>query len=149
MLNEERVRLMTRMAIFEKNEGVEMAAFANFDRKDYIGSRRLIAFVLGTIIYALVAGVVLILMLFNLMIDVNHGSIVTTLMVIGVTYVLFMTVYLSWVYLHSSKRYSQENRKIESYKRGLSLLEKLYEKEERETAPSKHSVAAATKTEDI
>ena len=57
MLSEERVKLMTRMASFEDNEGKEYASASTHFRGDYVGAQVLKAVICATIAYMIVFGV--------------------------------------------------------------------------------------------
>ena len=54
MLNEERVRLMTRMACYEAKEGRKNVAIGNFFRGDYIGLQVIKSVISATIAYILI-----------------------------------------------------------------------------------------------
>ena len=54
MLNEERVRLMTRMACYEAKEGRKNVAIGNYFRGDYIGLQVIKSVISATIAYILI-----------------------------------------------------------------------------------------------
>ncbi|GCA66104.1 hypothetical protein KGMB01110_05400 [Mediterraneibacter butyricigenes] len=60
MLNENRVKLMTRMAAYEEKKGKEDIPISSYYRKDYVGLNVLITILWTTIGYGLFLGLVLI-----------------------------------------------------------------------------------------
>ena len=58
MLNEERIKLMTRMASYEEHEGRENMAIGNYFRSDYIGLQVMKAVISATLTFAIVLGVI-------------------------------------------------------------------------------------------
>ena len=53
MLNEERIRLMTRMACYEAGEGRKNVAIGNYFRGDYIGLQVIKSVISATIAYVI------------------------------------------------------------------------------------------------
>ena len=57
MLNEERIRLMTKMASYEANEGKKNVFIGSYFRGDYIGLQVIRAVISGTVGFFIVFGV--------------------------------------------------------------------------------------------
>ena len=144
MLSEERVKLMTRMAVFEKNTRSEYIPFTDINKKEYVGIRRFAAFIIYTLIYGVCAAGLIILMLFNLQLSADIDNLIKVFLIAVLLYLLLLVVILYTVHKMSSKRYKAVSRKIDNYRKCYDDLEALYEKEEASTAPSLESVAIAT-----
>ncbi|HPF30656.1 MAG TPA: hypothetical protein PLZ77_11225, partial [Lachnospiraceae bacterium] len=54
MLNESRIKLMTKMASFEANEGKRSVSIGTYFRGDYIGKEVIKSVIYGTIAYVIV-----------------------------------------------------------------------------------------------
>ena len=135
MLNEERVRLMTKMAMFEKREGKNIAPILNYTKKDYVSSRKLFAFLIGTVLYCGIFGVIVAALFFTVIKNIDRITLLLILLVGLIGYLLFIYLYLLIVQRRASRRYKRENRKLESYRRAWDALESLYEREEQQKAP--------------
>ena len=59
MVNEERVRQMTQMAIFEKENGAKYEPMLKYSRKDYVAIHGWQGFFTGSILYLLVFGAIM------------------------------------------------------------------------------------------
>ena len=57
MLNEERIRLMTKLAIYEEGEGKKTIPMSRFYRSDFIGRAIMKSFIIGTILYGILLGI--------------------------------------------------------------------------------------------
>ncbi|MCR4998425.1 MAG: hypothetical protein K6A05_01135 [Lachnospiraceae bacterium] len=135
MLNEERVRLMTKMAMFEKKEGQNIAPILNYTKKDYISSRKLIAFLIGTVLYGGLFGIVLAALFFTVILNIDRITILLILLIGVIGYLLFIYLYLLIVHRRANRKYKRESHKLENYRQAWDRLEKLYEREEQERAP--------------
>jgi beta-lactamase regulating signal transducer with metallopeptidase domain len=135
MLNEERVRLMTKMAMFEKREGKNIAPILNYTKKDYVSSRKLFAFLIGTVLYCGIFGVIVAALFFTVIKNIDRITLLLILLVGLIGYLLFIYLYLLIVQRRASRRYKRENRKLEIYRRAWDALESLYEREEQDKAP--------------
>ena len=141
MLNEERVRLMTKMAMFEKREGKNIAPILNYTKKDYVSSRKLFAFLIGTVLYCGIFGVIVAALFFTVIKNIDRITLLLILLVGLIGYLLFIYLYLLIVQRRASRRYKRENRKLESYRRAWDALESLYEREEQDKAPKMATLA--------
>ena len=56
MLNEERIKLMTKMAAYEANEGKKNVAIGNYFRGDYIGLQVIKSIISATLAFLIVFG---------------------------------------------------------------------------------------------
>lgn len=56
MLNEERIKLMTKMAAYEADEGKKNVAIGNYFRGDYIGLQVIKSIISATIAFVIVFG---------------------------------------------------------------------------------------------
>jgi beta-lactamase regulating signal transducer with metallopeptidase domain len=126
---------MTKMAMFEKREGKNIAPILNYTKKDYVSSRKLFAFLIGTVLYCGIFGVIVAALFFTVIKNIDRITLLLILLVGLIGYLLFIYLYLLIVQRRASRRYKRENRKLESYRRAWDALESLYEREEQDKAP--------------
>ncbi|RGY96099.1 hypothetical protein [Clostridium sp. AM58-1XD] len=127
MLNEDKIQLMTGIAMFEKKEGKDMFPAESMFKSDYVGSHMLKAFFRFTcsfLIGFVVWGLYSIEELLN-MITVEH--LVRMGIQGAILYGFGLFVYLWITYTIYSKRYDNAGRAIRVYKAKLRRLHKRYE----------------------
>jgi len=127
MLNEDKIKLMNEIAMFEKRGGENIFPVNRYFRGDYISSRMLRSFFSYTVCYILG---VLIWGLYN-MEQILNALNLDEVIVFGKKAALFyaagLAVYLAvtfWVY---RKRYEYARRGMKVYLAKLKRLEKRYE----------------------
>lgn len=135
MLSEERVKLMTRMAMFENKEGRKMQPAEKYTKKDYLSLCTMRGFVLGTLVYA-VCYLAVMAWLFSAVV-INLSILIFLLcIVLGVLlYVVYLFFYLQIVRKRAGQRYHQGMELVRKYRRDFMQLEQLYEREEALKSP--------------
>lgn len=126
MLDEKKIRLMTKIAKYEQNEGKEDIRIAGYYRSDFLASALLKNLVLTTIGYG--AAVALYLGSrgdsFLEELDLLHLVLLVVMIVAG--YLIALVCYSGVVYIKESLRYSRAQRDIRVYDSQLKALEKFY-----------------------
>ena len=56
MLSQERIKLMTKMAAYEENEGRKYMSIGSYFRSDYMGMQVIRSVICGTLAFLLLAG---------------------------------------------------------------------------------------------
>lgn len=130
MLNQERVCEMTRMAIFDQNEGRECKPMIQYFRKDYISKELLKSFITGTAAFALILGIFVLYDAESLMNQLNTMDIQKIVINGILCYVVFMAVYSLITYMVYYARYSKGRMKVKKYYAHLKKVNKLYRQEE-------------------
>ena len=131
MLNEERVKLMTKMAAYEKKQGSKDFRISAYFRNDYAGMN-----VVGTLIWVTIGYIVLVVLAGVTLLDVLMNNLqFRTLIVLGAGVILGYIVILILYGIISSEIYKRRHdaarERVKKYSRDLSLLKKLYKKEKR------------------
>lgn len=131
MIDEERVRLMTKLAFFEKKEENKSLKIAKFYRRDFIGLALLKNFFAATIAYCFVFAVVCAIDMEDIMSTLNNLDFRPVIVNTIIGYIVFLLLYSLVTYILASIRYRSAKKKIEQYNETLRQLEKHYEKEHR------------------
>ncbi|GLC79086.1 hypothetical protein [Lacrimispora brassicae] len=127
MLSEEKIKIMTSLAMFEKHEGKKVFPVNRYFKSDYISSKLLRSFFSYTLSF------VLCLILWGLydlerwMNTMELKGLTTAGMRVGMIYLLGQVIYLgisAFVYM---KRYEYANRGMKVYLAKLKRLDKRYE----------------------
>ena len=124
MLNENKVKMMTKMAIYEKNEGRKMIKTAKYFKSDYIAFG-----VLRTLITTTIAFIIMLVMgvLYNIdkiITDINnldYSAIVTGIIICYIVMLILFSVIALIVYgrqYDNSRRYFSRLNKLERFYNG-------------------------------
>lgn len=127
MLNEDKIKLMTGIAMFEKREGKNIFPANRYFESDYISSHMFRSFFSYTLCYILG---VLIWVLYNverLLNAMNLDEVVVIIRQGGILYGIGLLVYLVITFRVYQKRYEYAKRGMKVYVAKLKRLEKRYE----------------------
>lgn len=130
MLNEDRVKLMTRMASFEAEEGRKDVPIARHFRSDYVGLQVIKAVICATIAYMIVFGVYIFANFENLMVDIYKINLMDLGKTVLKYYVEFIVVYAVLVYVAFVIKFNQAKKHLRRYFNNLKLLNSMYAREE-------------------
>lgn len=131
MLNEKKIRLMTKLSLFEENEGKEELKLDRYYRIDYIRFQILKSIVSVTVGYLLILLLILVYQSEHIldkitMIDYKSVGIYTLMIY------LFLVVFYSFITgIVSYFRYDKARKEVRRYKKNLKSL-RLFYKEENE-----------------
>lgn len=131
MVNEEKVRIMTKLAAYEKGEGKDYLPISKYYRTDYIGLALIKNFFLISIAYVALAGLVSLYFLDELLENIHKMNLVRLGVKVVVGYVLLLVAYSVIVYVVQTVKYSRAKKSIKNYYMQLGRLTKIYAKEEK------------------
>ena len=128
MINEEKVKLMTRLASYETGKGKKDITILNYFRGDYIGFQTLksviaatIAFALGLAVYAFYNFEMLMQDVYKMdLLEFGKSIIILYLCVVGAYGVISYVVYAS--------RYSKAKKSLKVYYSNLKKLSGMYDR---------------------
>ena len=133
MVNEEKVKIMNRLAMYEHGEGRKYLPVSRFYRSDYNGLALIKNFFLVTIAYVLGLDGVEAYFSEYLMDNVNKIDLVAVGVYIVVGYLIILIVYSVLTYIQYSVKYSRAKKSVREYYQDLTRLEKIYGREEMRT----------------
>lgn len=128
MVDEERVRLMTKLAMFEKKEEANSLRIAKYYRSDYIGLALLKNFFAATIAYGFVFAAVFVIDMDDIMDTLNNLDFQPLIVNTIIGYIVFLLLYSLLTYILAAIRYRAAKKKTEQYEEALGRLQKTYEK---------------------
>lgn len=134
MLSQERIKLMTKMAAYEENEGKKYMSIGSYFRSDYMGMQVLGSVISATIGFLLVCGFYIYYHFETLMQDVYKKDLLVWGKQVLLYYIIFVAAYALITYIVYSFRYSRAKRSLKRYYRHLKQLAAIYdiEKNKRE-----------------
>ena len=127
MLNEDKIKLMTSIAMFEKKEGRHIFPANRYFCNDYISCRMLRSFFAYTICFILCALMWVLYSMERLLNVMELDEVVGAAKAGAVLYAAGLILYLIITWLVSSKRYEYARRGMRVYAAKLRRLEKRYD----------------------
>lgn len=129
MVNMRKVRLMTKLAIYEKTEGKEDIKLGKYFRRDYVRLKVLHNIVAVTIGYLLVLAMIIAYQMEDLIREaVNLDYIGIGKIILGV-YIIVVTIYTMAAMVGYGLYYDYSRKKLAKYFRMLRRLRSLYQEE--------------------
>ena len=131
MLDKQKVKLMTKLAIYEQNQGKEDLKINEYYRKDYAELHTICSIIWVTLGYAGVVGLGCLAALDYLLLNLSKSLIITMGLAIVGGYLAVLIVYslvAQYVFRHKHKG---ARERIRYYNNDLTKLLKMYEKEKR------------------
>lgn len=131
MVNEDRVKRLYKIAVYEKNEEKLHRQAGQYYRVDYIGKEVLKSIFTGTVAYGIMA-ILWMMSNWDLMLyQINTLEIVDTILVMLVIYVGFMMIYIFATIMVYFYRYKNSIQKVERYVEDLKVAHNMFEREEK------------------
>lgn len=126
MLNDEKIHLMTRLALYEKNEGKKTIPIGKYDRKDYIAMKMLQTAFTTAIAYFCILGLWVLGMFEELLEGLSDMNYVLTGFYVVLGFVALELVFLIIAYKRYSRKYTLAKKSLKPYFRDLKYLKKYY-----------------------
>ena len=126
MLNVEKIRLMTDLALYEKHNRRAVFEINNYYRHDYIMGQLLGAFVRYLICMALCFILYLVFRAGVLFYNINVSGLSMVLRQLGILFGGGLLIYLVITYIVASRRYNRAKRGILLYATKLKRLDRKY-----------------------
>ncbi len=135
MINEDRVKHMTRMAIFEKKMGPQYQPMLKYSRKDFVALNGWAGFLAGSLFFwACYAAVITYLISF--VIENITAMYIMLIALVGLLgYAAYIILHVSAVRRKADKRYRRGRRMIKELGNRYAKLNRMYESERQKTRP--------------
>ena len=134
MINEEKVKIMNRLALYEKKEGRRYLPVSKYYRSDYVGLALIKNFFLVTIGYGLIRAVIGTYNLEYLLDNIHKMNLVSMGAVVLIGYIAVLVLYSILTYIQYNVKYHRAKKSVKNYYGELTRLEKMYNREEKKFA---------------
>ena len=134
MINEEKIKIMDGLALYEKQEGRKYLPISKYYRSDYIGLALIKNFFLVTIGYGLILAVISAYNLEYLLDNVHKMNLVSLGIVALAGYIGILVLYSVLTYIQYTVKYYRAKKSVKQYYAQLTKLEKIYTREEKKFA---------------
>ena len=129
MLNEEKIRQMTELALLKKSKGEQMFEIDNYFKEDYVGKHMLRSFFVYTVCFALVVVLAILYNLENLMSSMNPIGLLSVVYIL--IYVLGLLRFELITYRFFSKKYDEAQKDLKIYNDRLNYFEKKFDNKDK------------------
>lgn len=127
MLSQERIKLMTKMAAYEENEGKKYMSIGSYFRSDYMGMQVIRSVICGTLAFFLLAGLYVYYHFETMMQDIYKMDLLLLGRRVLFYYIVFIAAYSVITYAIYSFRYSRAKRSLKHYYYHLKQLAAIYD----------------------
>lgn len=134
MINEEKVKIMTKIAMYEQGKGRKYLPVSKYYRSDYIGLALIKNFFLVTIGYIMAVAAVAVYFGEYLMGNLHKMDLVSMGIYMIVGYVAALVGYSILTYIQYSVKYYKAKKSVKEYYIQLTELSKIYTREEKRSA---------------
>ena len=130
MVNEDRIKLMTRMAAYEKEEHKKNKTIVSFFRSDYISMQMLKSVVATTIAFAIMFGLYVLYDFEVFMKEIYQMDVFEFAKSVIIVYMIFMGIILVITYVISLYQYNRALQSTKLYYMNLKKMSRIYGEEE-------------------
>ena len=129
MISEEKLKIMTKMAIYDKNEGKDDFEIGKYYKKDYLTFNYIKTWICATIAYLGLWCLILVANMDTAVLTLGSFKFVLSVIAFILFYVLFVLVYEVLTYKIYSIKYDRAKKRLNEYMEQVEELNKMYEKE--------------------
>ena len=131
MLDEQKIKLMTKLAFYEETQGKEDFKISEYYRKDYAALHILCSILWVTAGYVCLGALIVLAGLDSLMNSMSTGLIIIMGLLAIVGYFVLVIVYAVVSSHVFNRKHRQARQRVKKYNHNLTRLLKMYEKEKR------------------
>lgn len=134
MINENKVKVMTRLAMYEQGRGKKFLPISKYYRSDYIGLALIKNFFLVTLGYILILAAVGAYYGEYLMENIHKMDLVSLGVSVLIGYVVVLAGYSVLTYIQYTVKYHRAKKSVRNFYGDLTELGKIYAREEKKAS---------------
>ena len=134
MLNEEKIKIMNKLAMYEQGEGKKYLPVSRYYRSDYIGLALIKNFFLVTIGYCLILAGIAAYFGEYLVDNIHKMDLVAVGRNAVIGYVVVLVVFSVATYIQYSVKYHKAKKSVKEYYQELTQLNKIYSRAEKKSS---------------
>lgn len=139
MLNEEKIRIMTRAAIYEKGKGKEDLKVTAYGDSDYVRFNLLKTIIGATISFIFAAGLFVLYRMDDFMANMMKFDLMKLGREVLVIYLIFIGIYIAISIVVYQVKYSTAKRRVNAYNDELEMIEEIAEDDAKNNAHSRRA----------
>lgn len=126
MLNENKIKLMTKTAIYENREGKEAIKITSFYKSDYLSLQMLKSFISVTIAYIIVVALYVVYKLDYYLNNMQIADLIRTAKNFAYIYIVILIIYLFLTYGIYQLKYQNAMKNTKRYYKALKKINTLH-----------------------
>ena len=130
MLNEEKIRLMTRLALYEQKEGKKDLSLSKYYRTDYLALKMINSTIIMSLGYIILIATIVLIRIEELISNIVNMDLAAIGRNVLIAYVILFAVNMAATYFISSYRFKKSRGNLNHYNGDLKDLYMMYKKEE-------------------
>ena len=131
MIQQDKLKTMTQLALYEKKKGKKDVSVYNFQREDFIRFQVLRTIIASTIAFFIIGGFIA---AWNIEVIISHFDTYDYKrigLVILAAYIVFLIFFIKITSNHSRDLYNEVRPRVRQYYRNLKKMEAFYEEEDK------------------
>lgn len=132
MVNEQKVALMTKLALYEEKEGKKNIPLGKYYKDDYVSMNVVATFIWSTFAYMLILGAIVFMHLEQMMVELATMDYVKVGTQIAVGYVAMLVVNVVIAYIVYTIKFKRVRVSLNEYNANLKKLYIMYNESEEE-----------------
>lgn len=133
MINEEKVALMTKLAVYEEKEGKKNIPLGKYYKEDYVSLHMLNTVIIATFSYVLILAVIIFAHLEEMMAELANMDYVKAGKDLLIGYIAIIAVYVVISYIVYSIKFKRVRRSLNEYNGNLKKLYNMYTEAEQDS----------------
>ena len=126
MINQDKVALMTKLAIYEENEGKKNIPMGKYYKDDYVSLHMVNTVIIATFSYVLILAAIIFAHLEQMMAELANMDFVKAGKDIAIGYVAIILVYLVISYIVYTVKFKRVRKNLNEYNSNLRKLYGMY-----------------------
>ena len=131
MLDEKKVKLMTRLAFYEQTQGKEDFKVSAYYRKDYASLHTICSVIWITIGYICVVGLAFLAGMDHILGKMSASMLIMLILILVISYLVLVILYAVIASHVFNDKHKKARQRVKKYNHDLLRLLKMYEKEKK------------------
>lgn len=131
MLNENKVRVMTKMAMYESGQGEEDIKINRYYKRDYVSFKTLVSVLWMTIGYIMIVALGVCVFSDEILEQISVNFIIAFVIAIVALYLAILLLYVVGASRFYKKKYLDARHRLKKFNHNLTRLSRMYDKEKR------------------
>lgn len=148
MVDEEKVKLMTRMAIYEKREGKNAIEQTSYFKRDYVNYNVLKSMIWGLIGFLLIVGLICAMNIESVVEDILDANYKSIAIMLACFLGGFLLCYYFITRILYSYRYDKMRHGVSNYRKGLKRLRQIYNEKDKEVEQAEYKKGSVAEEND-
>ncbi len=132
MVNEEKVALMTKLALYEEKEGKKNIPLGKYYKDDYVSMNVVATFIWSTFAYLLILGAIIFMHLEEMMVELATMDYVKVGTQVAIGYAIMLAVSIVIAYIVYTIKFKRVRVSLNEYNGNLKKLYMMYNESEEE-----------------